>query len=69
MELLVIKTGSEYIRIKKEACLAVGMDKASVFPLDQLALVKKQLADMRAGLFPDAAIHKLSITETLLTDS
>ncbi len=66
MELLVIKNGTDYIRIKDGTFSAVGLEKASVFPLDRLAYVNDQLADVRAGEFPQAAIHLLTITETPL---
>ncbi|MBC2711903.1 MAG: hypothetical protein HGJ94_13215 [Desulfosarcina sp.] len=66
MELLVIKNGADYIRIKDKSYSAVGLDKASVFPFEGLAKVKDQLTDVQAGGFPEAAIYRLTLTETPL---
>lgn len=66
MELLVIKTGTDYIRAKEGIYSAVGLDKASVFPVERLAQVKIQLAEVQAGGFPEAALYRLTLTETPL---
>ena len=66
MELLVIKNGSDYIRIKAGAYLPVGLDKASVFPFDQLDRVEELRRGAREHGFPEAAIFRLSLTETPL---
>ncbi len=66
MELLVIKTGAGYIRVKNGAYTAVGLDKASVFPFDRLVQVKDQLTGVRASGFPQAVICRLTLTETPL---
>lgn len=66
MELLVIKSGNDYIRLKDGRATTAGLDKASVFPAAQLDQVKAQLADLRQNDFPDAAIYRLMLTETPL---
>jgi len=66
MELLVIKNGTDYIRIKEDAFLAVGLDSASVFPFDQLDRVSQLQRDAREQGFPEAAIFRLTLTETPL---
>ena len=66
MELLVIKNGTDYIRIKEDAFLAVGLDRASVFPFDQLDRVSQMQRDAREQGFPEAAIFRLTLTETPL---
>ncbi len=63
MELLIVKTGGEYIRVKPEGCLCVGLDKASVFPMDQLGKVLALEADLKAQNFKDVCIKKLVLTE------
>lgn len=66
MQLLIIKNGDEYIRIKDGSYYAVGLDKATVFPLGQLAQVKDQLADVQNHGFPAAGVYRLTLTETPL---
>lgn len=63
MELLIVKTGSKYIRVKPEGCLCVGLDKASVFPMDQLEKVWALKADLKAQNFENVCIKKLVLTE------
>ena len=66
MELLVIKNGSDYLRIKEWGYLAVGLDKASVFPFDQRDRVEALRRSARDHGFPEAAIFRLTLTETPL---
>ena len=68
MDLLIIKTGDHYIRVRQNAYEAVGMDKASVFPMPQLDRVKDHLAKARSSGFPEAAIYRLRLTEEPLGD-
>ena len=68
MDLLIIKTGDDYIRVKPDAYEAVGMDKASVFPMPQLDRVKEHLTKARSSGFPEAAIYRLHLTEEPLED-
>ncbi len=68
MDLLIIKTGDNYIRVGQNAYEAVGMDKASVFPMSQLNWVKEHSAKARSSGFPEAAIYRLHLTEEPLGD-
>ena len=64
MELLVIKNGSDYIRFREGTYLTVGLDKASVFPFDQLDRVEALRRGARDQGFPEAAIFRLTLTES-----
>ena len=68
MDLLIIKTGDNYIRVRQNAYEAVDMDKASVFPMPQIARVKEHLAKARSSGFSEAAIYRLHLTEEPLGD-
>ena len=41
MKLLIIKSGKNYIRFKDHDYILVTIDKASVFPMDQIKVVQK----------------------------
>ena len=69
MDLLIIKTGDHYIRVRQDAYVAMGMDKASVFPMSQLDRVKDHLTKARNSGFPEAAIYRLHLTEEPLEDA
>lgn len=66
MDLLIIKCGQDYIRVKEGAYFAVGLDKASVFPMHQLDQVKARLKQVQASGFSQAAIYRLTLTESPL---
>ncbi|WP_419658145.1 hypothetical protein Dvar_71070 [Desulfosarcina variabilis str. Montpellier] len=63
MDLLIIKCGDDYIRIKEDAFFTVGLDKASVFPMHQLDQVRDRLKQVQSGGFVQAAIYRLTLTE------
>ncbi len=63
IKLLIIKSGLEYIRIKEEAYLLCGIDKASVFPMEKLSEVKRQVELIADSDFRDVSIRKLVLTE------
>ncbi len=63
MELLIIKCGQKYIRFKDGAYLIVNLDKASVFPLDQLPAVQEHLDGLKNKSFDQVQIKKLVLTE------
>ena len=63
MELLIIKTGKDYIRVKDDNYFIVQLDKASVFPLEKLDLVKNHESSLRQQGFKDTYIKKLILTE------
>jgi len=63
MELLILKSGKEYIRVMENRFLKVGLDKASVFPMDQITQVREHEAQLKARGFESVAIKKLILTE------
>jgi len=63
MELLIIKSGNEYVRIKEDADLLVGLDKASVFPFEKLETVQAHIGKLRAQGFENVGIYKLKLSE------
>lgn len=63
MELLIIKSGEAYIRIKEDGFLIVGLDKASVFPMESLEKVKAYETMLGAEGYNDVSIKKLLLTE------
>ena len=62
MELLIIKSGASYIRVKEENFLLVTLDKASVFPMEQMPLVKEYEARLKTNGFT-VCIKKLILSE------
>ncbi|GAB6905117.1 conserved hypothetical protein [Desulfosarcina cetonica] len=68
MELLVIKSGARYLRIKAGEFTLVGLDKASVFPMAQLETVKVHLADATHQGIHAAVIYRLILTEAPLDE-
>lgn len=64
MELLILKTGDRYIRIKADGPHIVPLDKASVFPMNQLEKVKAHQQNLcDAAGFENVYIKKLILTE------
>jgi len=63
MELLILKSGPDYIRYKDGAFLRTGLDKASVFPMDRIMLVRQHAEAMKGLGFEKVAIKKLVLTE------
>lgn len=63
MELLIIKSGSSYIRVKENDYLLVGLDKASVFPMDQADIVEKHKASAVAAGLSEIILKKLVLQE------
>ena len=51
MELLILKSGSAYIRLKDAGPVMVQLDKASVFPMNQIDSVKAHKADLIFWIF------------------
>jgi len=62
-ELLIIKNKKDYIRIIDGTYHLCNLDKASVFPLDQLNIVNEHVEKAMTTGFKDACIKKLIITE------
>jgi len=63
MELLIIKSGQDYIRFKDETYLLVKLEKASVFHFDQMELVRTHEARLKEKEFKAVCIKKLVLTE------
>ena len=66
-ELLIIKSGSKYIRIKEGRYLLCGLDKASVFPMEKLEDVKNHLEKIKEKGRLSSAIFKLILREEPLS--
>ena len=64
MELLIIRTCDNYLRFKEDRILEVGLDKASVFPMDRLSHVKDLERRATAQGFEKTRIRKLILQET-----
>ena len=63
MELLIIKSTSEYVRVTDDAYLFVGLDRASVFPLEKLETARGHLKKLQDQGFEHASIYKLKLSE------
>jgi len=63
MELLIIRSADQYIRVKDGEYLRVGLDKASVFPLEQLDAVRHHAEAARAAGWDEIHLKKLVLTE------
>jgi len=68
MELLIIKSGENYVRVKTEKYSLCQLDKASVFPIDNLDEVKKHVKKLKEKDFPLIAIYRLTLTEEQFQD-
>jgi hypothetical protein len=68
MELLIIKSGEDYIRIKTEHYIPCQLDKASVFPIDKLDAVKSHVERLRAKGFQRISISRLKLSEAPFED-
>ena len=63
IDLLIIKTGEEYIRFKDKEYIPCRLDKASVFPMEQLETVKNHHQKLQNSHFKDVSIRKLILSE------
>ena len=63
MELLILKSGQAYIRCREDSYFLVKMDKASVFPMDQIKIVKAHETNLKKKGFEHICIKKLILTE------
>ena len=68
-ELLIIKCQNGYIREKDGDYQIVSLDKASVYPWDQLTRAKKHLAGALAGGLTPASLKKLVLTQEDLDEA
>ncbi len=63
MELLIIKSNDHYLRVRPDEFLLVGLDKASVFPMNRLDHVKTLEQKARTRGHKDVRIKKLILSE------
>jgi len=63
MELLILKSGATYIRIKEHQFERVNLDKASVFPFAQMHQVKAYEARLKTNGFESVCIKRLILSE------
>ena len=63
MELLIIKSGQDYIRFKDDNYLLVRLDKASVFSLKRMEQVRQHESHLKKQGFSTVCIRKLILTE------
>lgn len=63
MELLIIKSKTDYIRVKPDHYTICNLDKASVFPLEKLDIVKQHIKQLKVDGHPSAEIRKLILNE------
>jgi hypothetical protein len=68
MELLIIKSGKKYIRVKQDSYILCLLDKASVFSSDSLAMVKDHVKNAAESGLPDVSIYKLKLSEEPLKE-
>jgi hypothetical protein len=62
-ELLIIKYGDNYLRVKNDHYELCALDKASVFPMEKLDIVRDHLDQIIARGMAPAHIKKLILTE------
>ena len=61
--MLILRSGGAYIRAKENGYLQCGIEKASVYPLEKLAEVRRQATELRRQGFEDISIRKLVLSE------
>jgi len=65
-ELLIIKIGNDYIRVKEGLYSVCGLDKASVFPMEKLEIVKAHVTAMEKNHGWKGTIRRLILREEAL---
>ncbi len=63
MELLILKSGPKYIRCKHDDYLLVNLDKASVFPMEEIKTVQQHKLNLEREDFINVKIKKLILSE------
>lgn len=63
MEFIIIKSGKEYIRVKEGEYLRVRLDKASVFPMERVAVVRGHEKILIDAGWKNVSLKKLVLTE------
>ncbi|NNG02384.1 MAG: hypothetical protein HKM93_23625 [Desulfobacteraceae bacterium] len=64
MELFIIRTGDDYIRVLEDGYRVCGMDKASVFPMERLDQAEAHVRELEGSQYPEVRLRRLLITET-----
>ena len=62
-DLLIIKDGKEYIRVKDDTFIKCKLDKASVFPISKLEAVKTMVQTLHDKGMTSACIKRLKLIE------
>ena len=68
MELLIIKSGKDYVRVKEGDYILCNLNQASVFPMDKLDLIKDHLKRLRNRNFASVSVNRLIISEEPFND-
>lgn len=68
MELLILRSGASYIRIKTDGGHLCGIEKASVYPIQRLSEVKQLVPVLSRQGFKHISIRKLILTEIPLEE-
>ncbi len=63
MELLILKSGEKYIRFKDDQYQLVRLEKASVFPFDQMDVVRQHEFRLKEQGANNVRIKKLVLIE------
>jgi hypothetical protein len=61
--LLIIKNRDQYIRVRGDDYQVCNLDKASVFPMEKLELVKRHIESMKQTGFEQPVMAKLILRE------
>ncbi|MBW2112355.1 MAG: hypothetical protein JRF51_14710 [Deltaproteobacteria bacterium] len=68
MELLVIKTGKGYVRVGRGDYSLCGLERASVFPMDELDTVRGHVQRLRERNYGTVSINRLIMREEPFDD-
>ncbi len=63
-ELLVIRNNGGYIRVKDKEYSCCSLDKASVFTMDRISIVRNHVKSLR-----DKGFDKIFVTKLILTEA
>jgi hypothetical protein len=63
MELFILKSGSNYIKILDAGYSRCGLDKASVFPLEKIETVRRHKEIILEKKLYEVNIYKLVLSE------
>jgi hypothetical protein len=63
MELLILKSDEDYIRVKEGGYICCRLDKASVYPMGKLEQVRRHAGRLRESGFCRVSICRLKLWE------